>query len=783
MEYSASSKAGLHRHDLIELEPLLCKGFARFFAFGSHGLYFPRENIPHEPKWLPRERKLLIPLAFDGRVLGVFMAGGVAAKGIRPLLPALPGIVELCLENLLLHKRACRDSLTELVTREALLARAVSELEQGRRQHAETFESREPSLPPQRGSMGLIVLRYAGMTELAARHGHAFADTLRKELAAALLTHCPQGVLAARCGENEFALLLHESAARTACERISAALLHNLSGFSCASPLTQQRIRPRLSIGYAVYPQDIEGEYFQQSYEEQTALLLAKARLASRIAEERAHNAPEQNALMAYAYIVHEGGIIRELLPLSRMVVSLGLDAGAQPGLYFSIWPPATPDIPNPPCKGELMLLNMYNDASLAELTLLDDPANMPEPGDRLRLITDMPRSFAGWIRDMPTPAQPAGEAAPDGHGLLSPQAFQARLAATDESSFCLALLRIAPGVEHRLQDQETVSRIAAVCRTHAHPDFAACYGAQSLLLFHAGSTAETLAGQYSAALRELDIKIAVGLASFPYLHFQRGEIIRCCSKALELAKLLPAPHVGLFGSLAMNISADKHYSKGELFKAIEEYEWALLADRNNANVWNSLGFCMASLSRHHEAQRYFSEALKRNPHDTVALYNLGMVCLNLGKHSAARRYFKACLKHGPDHVFAHIRLGQMAAKAGRLTAARRCYLQAAEREESAGLAHRLLARLALRKNNAAQAREHLHKALRHNPQDAPAMHMLAKLYLDCGEDPSIAEMLARQSAILMPELSAAWQELGRALAAQGRETEAAAARARAVRT
>ncbi|MCL2123490.1 MAG: tetratricopeptide repeat protein, partial [Desulfovibrionaceae bacterium] len=699
------------------------------------------------------------------------------------LLPSLPGIVSLCLENLRLYKSSCRDSLTDLATREALLARAVSELEQGRRQHAESFESRKPSLPPQRGSMGLLVLSCAGMAELGSRHGHVFADDIRKKLAAALLTHCPQGALAARCAENEFALLLHEAVARTACERISAALLHSLRGFACASPLTRQRIHLRLSIGYAVYPQDIEGDYFLQPYEEQTALLLAKARLAARVAEERARNAPEQDALMAYAHIVHEGGIIRELLPLSRMVVSLGFDAGAQPGLCFSIWPTATPDAPNPRCKGELMLLDLDNDASLAELTRLDDPADMPEPGDRLRLITEAPRPLVGWMGDMPTPARSAEEESPDENGLLSSRNFQARLAAADEDGFCLALLHIAPDAEHPLQGQEFVSRIAAVCRAHTRPDFAACYGAQSLLLFHSASTAETLAGQYGAALRELDIQAAVGLTSFPYLHFQRGELIRCCSKALDLAKLLPAPHVGVFGSLAMNISADRHYSKGELFKAIEEYEWALLADKDNANAWNSLGFCMASLSRHHEAQRYFSEALKRQPDDTVALYNLGMVCLSLGKHSAARRYFNACLKHKPDHVFAHIRLGQLAAKAGRLTTARRCFLQAAEREESAGLAHRLLARLALRKNNAAQAREYLHKALLYNPQDALALHMLAKLYLDCGEDPSVAETLARQSAALMPELAAAWQELGRSLKAQGREPEAAAAWARAART
>ena len=787
MEYSAGSKTGLYRHDLLELEPLLREGFARFLPFASHGLYFPRENIPPQPQWLPRERSLLIPLAVGGQTLGVFMAGGVAAKDARPLLPSLPGIAALCLENLLLHKRACRDGLTDLVTRETLLTRAVNELEQGRRQHAENFASPRPALPPQWGSMGLLVLRCAGMAELAARHGHAFADQMRKELAGVLLRHCPQGVLAARCAENEFALLLHEAAARTACDRLGVSLLRRLNSFACADPLTRRRLRPRLNAGYAVYPQDIEGEYFLQPYAEQVALLLAKARLAARIAEERARNAPGQDALMAYASILHEGGFIREILPLSRMVVSLGSDAGSRPGMRFSIRPPSSRDVPNPSCKGELILLEPDNEASFAELTRLEDPADLPEPGDRLRLIDESSGPLAGWMRELPVPVSSLGpspnEEAPDEHGLLSPRSFQTRLAAADGGKgFCLALLHITPGAEHPLQDEELAAHIVAVCRTHTHPDCAARYGTQSFLLFHAASAAETLAERYAVALRELDIQAAVGLAPFPYLHFQRGELILCCSKALELARLLPAPHVGIFGSLALNISADKHYSKGELFKAIEEYEWAVLADKDNANAWNSLGFCMASLSRHHEAQRYFSEALKRAPDDTVALYNLGMVCLNLGKDAAAGRHFNACLKLRPDHVFARIRLGQLAAKAGRPAVARRCFLKAAEREESAGLAHRLLARLALSRHDSAQARDHLHKALLYNPQDAPAMHMLAGLCLDGGEDPAIAEMLARQSVTLMPELTAAWLELSRALTAQGRETEAAAAQARAAR-
>ncbi len=73
-----------------------------------------------------------------------------------------------------------------------------------------------------------------------------------------------------------------------------------------------------------------------------------------------------------------------------------------------------------------------------------------------------------------------------------------------------------------------------------------------------------------------------------------------------------------------------------------------------------------------------------------------------------------------------------------------------------------------------------MHQALLRNPQDALSLHLMAKMYLDGGEDAELAETLARQSVALRPERRAAWLELARALEAQGREREAQQARVRA---
>lgn len=113
----------LAREDLMEMEGLLRDQLAAFFTFSGHALYFPTENAPEEPLLLPRERRLLLPLRREGLVLGVFMLHGVRAREVRPLLPALPAVAGLCLENLARAKAARTDATTGLATEEALLDR------------------------------------------------------------------------------------------------------------------------------------------------------------------------------------------------------------------------------------------------------------------------------------------------------------------------------------------------------------------------------------------------------------------------------------------------------------------------------------------------------------------------------------------------------------------------------------------------------------------------------------------------------------------------------------
>jgi tetratricopeptide (TPR) repeat protein len=439
----------------------------------------------------------------------------------------------------------------------------------------------------------------------------------------------------------------------------------------------------------------------------------------------------------------------------------------------------------------------------------LGEPGSPPGPGDTLTLLPEsgdaVPSAATAHPRD-------------PGTHLLRHGDFLARLAPLQNACACFALALVH--VETSERDLEADLAVAAEAvrdcfgrgalppeapsvRAGASPA-ASCfgleaasagnapddayflggrYGHHTLIFFHGEVDAEMLRHAYepvaAALAAQLGCRVGVGIAPWPFLLFRPADMPECARKALEYALLLPAPHVGVFDTLALNISADKKHCLGDEFGAIEEYKLALLADPGNALAWNSLGVCLAGLGRHAEARRYFEEALARTPDDAALAYNLGAVCLNLGDPEAAERHFHACLQAVPDHLYAMVRLGQVAEQRGDFDLARARYQEAGKLGGGA-LPFRHLARLCLREGRAAAAREHLHQALQRNPSDAVALQLMAALYLDGGEDPELAESLARHSVTLRPERKSAWLVLAEALERQNREEEARLARLRA---
>ncbi len=828
----------LERTDLIELESYLVDALRGFVHFSGYSLYFPTiEASPKAPQWLSQERSLLLPLWHKDSALGVFMARGVDGRSIKRLLPSLEALAALCMDYLLSIKQSRVDELTGLARMPRLLERMEHNADMVRSYLSDGMGS-EHEVPLHKACMGLIVLRCPALESLATEFGYTFAHQALSAWTEALQKNLPSEVLAARSGENECTLLL-PTATRTSCSKFIEKVMADVDAVTLMHASSKRSIRLHSVAGFALYPQDMEHERTSLEMREQAHHILQKARHAAHMVYERNRFLPKteknsiQNRYLAYARVLLNGGIVQDLLPLGQMLINIGRYGGAQEGQHFSVWGQKEGTWLY---KGDIVLIQVRNLQAIAEVLYLADPAWNFEKGDNLRL-PDSKKQVAVSAASNHKP-QADTSASP---ALLSHADFLRQLTvfADKHGQFSLVLLRIQPknDAETGTEGMYTERTLALYETAHKqsknsneasdnknYPVLMGRYGETSLVFFHAHNTAHELEEFYkNFALQaaQENIHLAIGLASYPYLQAHKGDILEYAHKALELALLLKEPQVGIMGTLAFNISADQRYSRGDVFGAIEEYKLAILADAHNAMAWNSLGVCMAALSRHGEARQYFKEALKlwkttlptdtgrtadmegHNVHTSLAymtfslqnelaatLYNLGTVCQSIGEKRAAVKHFKECITVDKNHYFAHIRLGQLAEHAGKLQQARQYYTQAADLEKnppllgqnksSTCMAYRYLARVALKQKKLGEARELLHETLLHNAHDAMALCMLAEIYLQGGEDPAMSEMLARKSVGLRPEYMPAWHILAQSLRALGQEEAALEAQDRA---
>ena len=815
----------------MDMDALLMQELGKFIQCSHHALYFPTTHAPRQPELLPRERRLLLPLYRQGSLLGVLMLHGVKVRDARLLLPQLPAIADLCLELLARVKATRVDAVTGLATENVLYGSMEDEAARVREIFADPSRGDGQSSPLHRLCMGLVLLHFSNGREIVGRMGFRFADELMRRAAEALQEELPSDVVAARVGRFGMALLLPSVSGRSACQKMAEAALARMAGAAMPAPLTGRTIRPRLSAGHAVYPQDMEGAELRLPMFEQARMLMERARLAARMTSQ-----PGAPRVMPFARILQDGGTVLRALPQGRVRVGLGAQAKAREGMRFAVWGPSGQEGSGNQYKGEVVLLQVREFHSVAETVHLADATAPLEAGDRLSLL-EVP-SLAASHPHTPggktaaadasgTPGQERTAAADketeEASAAGSVQEVRARIPVLEDGScagiyghgdflhlfaqekertgrFVLAIVRV--DVPHDARQEAALGECLAAWRQIpelcAGEPLAGLYGSNALIFFHADSSAETLLPHYAALCTRLEgagLPVSAGLAGYPLLHYRKGEMPDCALKALEYAQLLPSPRAGLCNSLALNISADRRYALGDVFGAIDEYKLALLADAENVLARNSLGVCMAALGRYHEARRHFLEALRykgdagpeRQERIAQTHYNLGTVCQQLGERRAAARYYRECIKDAPEHVYAHLRLGQLCEEGGRRNEARRFYELAAaieDRQEQAGeqrpsLARRYLARLAARQRHGGEARELLHDTLLRNPFDAAAMLLLARLYLDGDEDPAMAELLARKSVGLR-DTPEGWQVLARALRALGREEEASLAEAHA---
>ena len=797
------SAPALTQRDLIAHELFLRDVFSRFITFKTHSLYFPKSEddalaAGFGPQCatavhLPAERKVMTPLCADGRLLGVFVARGASLGAPRTLLPLLPRLGTMALTQLGLLLAADADRLTGLGSGEALLAAIAREIEcvQDRiLPGAASFV--DPGLSGCHGGFGLAVLDLDHFSRVAGRFGFMVAEDVLVGAAAVIGRLCPEGGLAARLSDDLFALFRPGASAARGRETAEL-VLGELSRTAFPLAATGESLTLTASAGCVTYPQDVRGGQFAAAPAEQARLLLRKAKKGLAVAKDLG-----RNQAMPYNRILAEGGAVLEILPLSRLAVSLGRWVDAEPGQRFLVWSPRlerTVDVRTADgqrlsgrtpamVKGEIVLVEVGEDMAFAETLNVSDPHLPLEPGDRLALVPETEDEAPGESCPVGAPRKDPAS------GLFAHRDFLRATAADREKRpvFSLALVVLPEVATQRRPGRPAeadMAEVSGVCRQFFGPAAVGGRFSASKLVFFLperspGQLAEAAADLIAALAERLGLNVAVGIAGYPCLNYARTDVPENCRKALDHALLLPqGPRLAVFDTLSLTVSGDRHFAHGDIYAAMEEYKQALLSDETNVLARNSLGICLARLGRLAQARAEFERVITTEPKNTMALYNLGCVRQRLGEAAGARTAFQKCLRANPDHVSSLLRLGRMAEESRRLEAALKYYRRAAATGNAPALTLRHLARLALTRGRLDEAREHLHKALLLDPKDAFSLQLMARLYLTEGEDPAIAEAMARQAVALRPDRKEFWAELSRALAAQGRDEEAREAMAR----
>ncbi len=801
----------LEREDLLLYEQFLKNSLAEFFTFKSHSLYFPQSLSGgmlasfgpdlSMPSLLSRERRLFLPLTADGALLGVFVAKEVKPLPQKTVLALLPKAAALCLENIRLYKANVTDPATGLFNPPHMLRTLEREIGLVRELVMPGASGYlESSLTGSRGCFALAAVELDGFSRVGAQYGMTFAESVLKKAGEIIRAACPKDALIARLADALFAIFLpgaSPSRARETVRRVREEIRRARFDY----PVTDQSFTLTASAGHANYPQDARGGQFVAPAAEQARLMLAKARQALAVARDLG-----RGQAMDFGRILSEGGQVLEALPMGRVTVSLGKTVGAEGGQRFLVWPPdaeksgpesgfldaerpgAAPSV----VKGEIILMEARENSSVAEILHLGDPDWPIAPGDRLLLAPETEAAEAAAY-GAPLGAKPARPRKDPASGLFSHRDFMRHLAASAEKRkrFSLALFRLpdeaagerSPASGRHMEAD--IREIAAICRSVFGQDLdGGRYSASKLAFFFPDKVPQDIrdgAAEVCAQARErLGMELAAGLAGHPFLGLAKADVLENCRKALEHALLLTdPPKIAVFDSISLTISGDRHSTQGDLYAAVEEFKLALVADPKNILARNSLGVCLARLGQYHKARAEFEQALKMDPKNPRTAYNLGYALQRLGESGLARKAFQKCLRHNPGDVFSLLRLGRMSEEDGRHANALK-YYKRAEEAEGGGAALRHLARLSMLRGKADEAREYLRQALTYDPRDAFALNLMAKLYLEDGDDPAIAEAMARQSAAIRPDRKEFWVDLARALEAQGKTDEAGEAFARA---
>lgn len=271
---------------------------------------------------------------------------------------------------------------------------------------------------------------------------------------------------------------------------------------------------------------------------------------------------------------------------------------------------------------------------------------------------------------------------------------------------------------------------------------------------------------------------LTIGIALYPIARFSRLHTLKNARKALDHASFYGPGGTAVFDAMSLSISGDKLYQQGDVRKAIEEFNNALLLDPSNANIHNSLGVCYGVLGALQSALEAFETGTRLNPSELMPVYNAGLVSMMMGKNEKALEYL---IRAGEIDTISGGGVYEVAFQTGKLylemnrPEKARSFFERAVRlkPDAGGVVYRMLGESYAALNMVDEAAIAYKKAIRRNPDDSESISALGCLFDLQGENPEIAIMFCRYSTEMEPENGLFHQRLGKLYLKQGRFEEA----------
>ncbi|MDR2300553.1 MAG: tetratricopeptide repeat protein [Deltaproteobacteria bacterium] len=657
-------------------------------------------------------------LRFRGEVVGVasmaLNEGG--EEGPADLLALWSVLAESALEKTVLKKALVIDPLTGLYNAgyfKSKLHKLLNSPMTGPRAHG-LWEG------PESPALVLAITEIGGEKRLSKKEFIRLARILKA---------VPDSICLARLGDRRLGLIFLagplEAQSRLDQAR-NGALAHDFSGHYFS--------------GYALYPQDLALDSLAPFVKTKVAVesLIAKAETALNFAYGKPIPAP----VIGFGQLLNGHGQLTQILPQNRVVINLGANMGAMPGQVFSVLSYAGKP------KGEITVFETGEGYSLAHAP--QSRSGRLAAGDRLVF------SRIDWS------GHPSSLGAEANQKALEIEKFEKKLLnlASTGRPLVLALARLddherllAVAGEEELENRLALIRLEALNGSQDPPTLLVPFGPATMALVWSDLDHENVKAEAQKLVDKLKTKAPLSLALVPWPSpvLKPEDLMPMAQKTLIESAMAGPTRVTFFGPRTLNISGDHYFDKGELERAVEEYQKGLILDPGHLNLLNSLGVCHGQLGHHKEAIAVFDEVLGLAPENLMAHFNKGCSLNYAGLLDEAELSFLEAMKIAPENFEVLFHLGKTALRLGHLDQALPALSKAAELKGHRGEVFRHLGQARILANDDKGAMEAFKKAVKYNPDDADSLSGLGALYLQMNNDQEVALSLFSRAVELDP--------------------------------